>query len=136
MKEEIAAAAGVVDGVAKEIVNKGFTLLEQIAAKIGVTVEYLWPFMVKEQTVQWLTSIMMFIVCAVLSTFVIKHIDTEALRYNYDGDKDKTAQIFLVIIGAILAIMTAVGFVDMWVATPGLLNPEYHALKDLINMIK
>lgn len=136
MKEKAIAIIENSDSVTKEAIHRGFDLLEQLAAKIGVTVDYLWPFMVREHVVRWITFMLLFAVGASTTTFALKKLDMDVFGNEYKGDKKISSHIALIIMAVIAAISTIVGFVHVWQFLPGLLNPEYHALKDLMSMIK
>lgn len=137
MKEKAVAEIVKTTGeVANEAINKGFTLLEQLAAKIGVTVDYLWPFMVREHVVQCIVYIMLFVVSVPITALMVKLVDTKVFWEGYKGHKSRTCQYSFLIVGIIFAVSAIVGFIEMWSGLPGLLNPEYHALRDLIEMVK
>lgn len=135
-KEIVETVETTVGEATKEIINKGFVLLDQLAAKIGVTTEYLWPFMVKESVVQALSSILLLVTSVIgvlFSCKFVKFIRTE--EGGVDLEYAPRAIIAAIVTG-ILIIGVMAGFCNTWVDLPGLLNPEYHALERLINMVK
>lgn len=136
MSETVEVAKEVakeVAGVTGKVIDKGFALLDQIAAKLGLTVDYLWPFMVKEQIVQFVVSCLLF-VTGVAGMVVVNHY----LNYGQlnDGGESSTRSTILAIIGVIFAIAAVVGFIELWADLPGFLNPEYHALRYLMDMVR
>ena len=122
--------------VISEAINKGLALLEQLAAKIGVTVDYLWPFMVREQIIGFCTAAVLFVLGVAGMVFAGRKIDISVLSTFYEGEKNKLHHGIFVGIGIAAAIATFVGFLHMGLKINGLLNPQYHAFKDLVMMIK
>ena len=142
-KEIVETAGATVGEATKEIINKSFALLDQLAAKIGVTTEYLWPFIIKESIVQALTSILLFVVSVIGIFFSYKFIKlTDFSSINSMREKKENGMehlpktIIAMTATGILIISAMVGFCHTWNNLPGLLNPEYHALERLINMVK
>lgn len=136
MSETVEVAKEVVKevaGVSEKVIDKGFALLDQIAAKLGLTVDYLWPFMVKEQIVQFVVSCLLF-VTGVAGMVVVNHY----LNYGQfnDGGTSSIKSVVLAIIGVIFAVAAVFGFIELWANLPGFLNPEYHALRDLMRMVR
>lgn len=132
--------AGVCKGVAQEVagvtekaIDKGFALLDQIAAKLGLTVDYLWPFMVKEQIVQFVVSCLFLVFGLVGMVVVSKYFDYKRIS---DSDGGGVKNVLIAVVGAVLIVTAFVGFMEFWSNLPNFLNPEYHALKDLMKMVK
>lgn len=106
-------------------------ILEQLAAKIGTTVEQVWPWIVRQQSIEAWTYIIVFssalLLCLVF--FVIGF-------WNLEKGKD---DVFEGITAVSMFCCLVVAFVSIFVFianVPKLMNPEYYALKELIGMVK
>ena len=121
--------------VADQLVSKGFALLEQLAAKIGVTVDYLWPFMVREHVVEWFTCLLMTVVCSLMTILTFKRVD-ERLFKDFANCEYPARSITLFAVSLILVVAAFIGFCGIWVKFDGFLNPEYYAMKDLIHIVR
>jgi hypothetical protein len=105
--------------------------LDKIGEKIGVTGAQIWPWFVRQQYVEAVTSGILFIVffCAMAAgvAYTIR---------NWDNIEDKGLEpCFIVPIGVGLFFLCAV-FIGFMIDFRALFNPEYHALKDLLSQIK
>jgi len=112
--------------------------LDQLANKLGVTVEQIWPWLVKQQYIDAVFSTGVFVVVSILfyrmSKFVAHHWNPESgdLYSIYREDHGATWVIGLLAVAVILICC----FVDTYCNIPGILNPEYGALRDLMSMTK
>lgn len=108
-------------------------LIEQLAAKLGTTAEYLWTVLIAQARIEAIE-------CAIVSLIFLILTLVSGLTFFYcrkkylqdDEDGYMAGQIFSSVIGVfcvIPAIMYGVGIV-----TP-MMNPEYWALKQILNQI-
>jgi hypothetical protein len=104
--------------------QKAVELLDAMANKLGVGVDHFWPLFVREQMVSsWLAigaSILIILISIVIFVIGIR-------------TKDDEAKVFCVIISILLNVPP---IIIMCNNLPVIFNPEYHALKALMEMMK
>lgn len=116
----------IILGLSDEILNR----IDAIAQKIGVTVEQLWPWLIKQQYVEAIYPLVLVILFCILFFSYYNHIKNT----DWDNESDLKSAIkvkLLIGIGAvcIFAFIVFIGeFSDIF-------NPEYWAFKNLIEMI-
>lgn len=138
------------------------TLLEGMASKLGVAVEHLWEVLVRQQQTQGITDLIwagidiVIIIClAIFGTKLIKYVReqyaaekearlsggyTDYCNRNISSDKEDWLKIFMWLIpifGGLFVIIAACSFaLNLELGIQKLLNPEYFALKELLDTIK
>ena len=106
--------------------------LKIIAEQLGVTVEFIWPVLVRAQYTQALylviINVILFILMFVLWRVAKRRIESCEGGWDYLEDY---VQILMVLGGLVCVVLGAVALVLMVKHGGDLLNPEYAALKDL-----
>lgn len=112
-------------------------LLEKLAAKLGVTVEYLWPLLVKKTQIDWIasmaTSVLILVIGIISSVIAVKLID----RFFANNPHDFPG------LGAVLAAAglacTFIGFIST-ITDLGRISayfvPEAATIHNLIEMLR
>lgn len=132
------------------VIDKVATYLDGIAAKLGVGVGKIWPWLVKQQVLEGYTAVASAagLVAITVATWVgfyiliVRGKVYRAERETYDSHERRemcyvAACVTLGILGVIGAVgSAAMVFGDMPSAIRHILNPEYYALADLMNMVK
>jgi hypothetical protein len=111
--------------------------LDKLAEKLGVGVGKIWPWFVRQvyidsiqSTFLMLISISLFIGCTV---FMCKHWKETESKYSiYSAHHEAPWIISLVFFGIITLICTIAFFSFGF----NFLNPEYHAFKNIISIVK
>jgi ABC-type Fe3+ transport system permease subunit len=118
-------------------------LIRELADKLGTTTEHLWGVMVRQATISGLTdlALVLLVLVATAALFVVTAkktrtpAKTESDKYPKPEWEDEAAIaawtisiIFMVV--AVVTILIAAGSI-----TAALLNPEYWALKQLLNTL-
>jgi len=116
--------------------------LDKIASKIGMTVEQLWPYLVKQVYNEAMLGAIAIFVFACISIFILlKYGDMRFSKWgeeeviegrtkNVIKDYQKICTILpLILIGILLMVFI---FADL----PRFLNPEYFAFEDLMRMLR
>ena len=141
--------------------DKVMELLEQLASSLGVAVEYLWTTLVKQQYVEGVTNLAMAVIgiitVIILSCylpkltkfFINKKKEMEKDRkengtghcgsYNISSEAEDfvgflrfaTPTVFCVVI--IIVFICSLG--DIEIGIKQLLNPDYFALKEVLDVI-
>lgn len=103
-------------------------LLEKLAAQLGVTIDKVWPWLVKQQIISgWSRIIIWMIFTAIFSV---------SLKIFARKEKQTDDYFFAMVVDATLLICcVAIGLLGGSTAIAQILNPEYAALKDLMSMV-
>jgi hypothetical protein len=121
-----------------EVLQQVFQYLDKIGAKIGMTADMIWPWLVKQQYIEFGISAMilvtgLFLIPISLRITKICHPFVDKLYGSEDVD---TKRIFMIMTIIVTYFLTAVGIVATMINLPGVLNPEFYALKELMQMVK
>ena len=124
--------------------EKAFEYIDAIAANLGVAAEHVYGALLKQAMVSGLRSVVYIIVCLAVGYAIIK-----VFKRIYSDVKEGEDSIFVdsfgislggvfaIIIGGVAIIILFFAIMaDIGNATTALLNPEYWALKELLNTIK
>ena len=124
--------------------EKAFEYIDAIAANLGVAAEHVYGASLKQAMVSGLRSVVYIIICLAVSYAIIKVLkrvysdvkeDEEGLFVDSYGVT--LGGVFALIFGGIaLVIMFFVIMADISNASTALLNPEYWALKEILDTIK
>src|SRR5574343_1677278 len=113
--------------------------LDKIAHKIGVASNKVWPWFIRQvyidSIISWIwlmASLTMFILVLNFSTSHWERSPKENWYSIVDSDHEG---IWLMVM-AILAILLVISTINMVIEGFGFLNPEYRALRNLIQMVK
>jgi len=114
-------------------------ILKQLAQKLGTTTEFLWTILVKQQYIDGYIrlGISVFVVLIIIISFLIfnkysKNLNNERNEYGDYSDKE-VATITFIIVTITLSIIQIILFVC---GIKLLSNPEYYALKEILNVLK
>lgn len=107
-------------------------LLEQLALKLGVTVEYLWAVMVKQAMINSIIDIAMSILLILTNVAFFKLYKKQS-KDDYGDIKYIEAYA---IGGLLLIVLDAVMFFSIGSILTGFLNPEYWALNQILEKLK
>ena len=116
------------------ILNK----LDQVAMKIGVTVEQIWPWLIRQQYVDSLASIALLLVLIPLTGWMAYYM---SIHWRPSDDKIysiyRSDHEFPWTLGvSILCTATFINIVVFCFSFTKIFNPEYHALMKLLDMVK
>jgi len=113
-------------------------LIEQLAQKLGTTVEYLWTVLIKQAHVEiyiFITTLILTLIGAVVTSVL--------LRYTQKYWNDETAPTsawMAFVFGIIIGIGTVVGLIatiaNISDVITAINNPEYWALKEVFGVCK
>ena len=108
-------------------------MLEQLAVKIGTTVEHVWPWMVRAQIVSgWTALVLMALTLAAFS--VLLAVGIRAVRRD---DWEPGPGLALFMVGAVgFSVSLLVSLVSVVPAIQKVTNPEYCALVELVQMVR
>lgn len=111
-------------------------LLEQLAVKLGTTVEYLWAVLVKQAYVNAITNLIFAGIAALVILIGLAFIPKIMKLDSTDGGYDISSRtlgwiIYLIITGACLITVIACTIP----AITELANPEYWALKEVLSAL-
>lgn len=112
--------------------------LQGLGEALKVGAEHVYEVMVRQQVVYAITWSIYCLLCIPIIFFIVK-----GMRWSWEKDKpeghydDRFGSIFAIIfgcVGSIILIIIAIKHVDVIVT--GFVNPEYGAMKDIMEFIK
>lgn len=109
-----------------------------LAEKAGVASDHFWPLFVKQQTIEAISSLLMFGIFAIVA-FVLIKIGTNAFaRFSVNNnDGDETLGGVTCASGIILTLFITIHLLFTGPKVIGkLLNPEYYAVQSLVQMVR
>lgn len=114
-------------------------LLEQLANKLGTTSEYLWGILIKQAPIDSTITLVQFALIAIYGIILYRlHIkfSKETEDENSIYENDGVIQGIMVIGFIIFAILTICAFFGIPSVFNGYVNPEYWALREVLNSIQ
>jgi hypothetical protein len=120
-------------------------LLEQLAIKLGTTVEYLWEVLIKQAYINGILG-MVYIVFTLLATIVLyrfhKYFSGPHEKYNnhtkyYDENAEEVSvsQVIMFTAALILLVMNLCMIVVIHATITAFMNPEYWALQKVLSFL-
>lgn len=122
-------------------------ILEQLAAKLGTTSEYLWGILLKQAPISATLSMLSFALVLVFGVVLLyahkklsKEIVSESGGYkSYEtlyGKFEEAAVIPMVLFAAVWVIVLFNCIFNIGDIINGYFNPEYWALKEIVHSLK
>ncbi len=110
--------------------------LDALAAQLGVTVDYLWPLLVRREMMDGILSLALwvpfFVIVFAAYLWWLRHASKKNL---YDGDSGDFVGPFTILIGVVVgALLIALPFV-LHSGIMHVMNPEAYALQNIIGLI-
>lgn len=115
-------------------------LLEQLANKLGTTSEYLWDILIKQGPIDSTITLIQFALIIIYGIILYRlHIkfskETESENSAYSNDEGYI--ILPMVFGFIVFIVFVIGaFFEIPSVFCGYFNPEYWALREILNSIQ
>jgi len=118
--------------------------LDKLGAKLGVGVEHVWPWLVRQQYIDAITAWFFFAVISTVMFFYVRYMLAHWDPRDKDGNRRKDVfnicyedfEPFAFVGGIGLAILLVVAATTSFCTVTQVLNPEYYALKSLMSMVK
>jgi len=117
----------VIVGLSTEVLAK----LDILAQKIGVTIEQLWPWLVRQQYVEAIYPAVLFIMFSIVAIPAYRFLKKVTWQPEITAE-----QLIGIVVGTVVGLGFVVSGVDFITEFSDIFNPEYWALKDLMGMIK
>lgn len=125
--------------------NQTTELLQQLAQKMGTTVQYLWGILLKQAPIDATITLFQFFIVGILSFLLykahrrlLKPIESDdKLSYRYDNGYDKynaSAGVPMIIGAIILVTLIMVCLFSIGDVINGYFNPEYWALNRILKV--
>lgn len=112
-------------------------LLEQLAAQLNTTVEFLWGVLLYQAKIQIVLFIVDIVIFTLFTVGVVKLAKYGSRRFAKDNDFDQFGWIVLFIIIGIVEVGWTFGLLfDLNHVITALLNPEYWALQQILEFVK
>jgi len=122
----------------QQTLSMALEYLDKIGAKIGMTADTIWPWLVRQQYVYVGTALTVLTVGLILLPIALyisnKHHPFCDDEYGTSkADLTRVSRCTVMLVGPGLTIA---GFFASIINIPKLFNPEYYALKNLLELIK
>jgi len=118
--------------------QKAVDAIDAVAAKIGAGANHFYPILVKQQVIEGLQSLALALILFSIAGVLIfvgfknaKKFKSEKIR-PHDLTSPRATFINTMLISSIVFIIIGCQHVHLTM----ILNPEYHALKDILGMFK
>jgi len=119
-------------------------LLMQLAQKLGTTTEYLWSILVNQAPIAATTLLVQTIIVLIFGYFLYrmhihlskKRVDSRQNEYKLYWEYEEFASIPMIIGIVIFIILIIICFCSFDSVIYGYFNPEYWALKEILNSLK
>lgn len=118
----------IIVGLSSEVLVK----IDALAQKLGMTVEQIWPWMIRQQYTEAIWPAILFVIFFISALYVCRFIK----KVNWDEYKLSVEQVIGIIGGIIAVFGLVISFTNFIAEFSDIFNPEYWALKDLMRMIK
>lgn len=115
--------------------------LDKIGTKIGVGVQQVWPWLVKQQYIEAIYPAIISLLLLVATAVSFSWFKRETLAYEVKKEKshynaDESLKITSAIVSIILAVLFFIASMVFIGEFQDVFNPEYWALKDLLFQLK
>ena len=112
--------------------NEIAPLLEQLAAQLGTTVDYLWPLLVKQTQIDWVACMVVLLISDVVLLIIAKKLyDWKPDRSN---DEEITRGVALCVTGSVFGF-TAIGTMCQLGCISSLIIPEAETIRRLLESL-
>lgn len=119
------------DTVGNEFLTRFDSVIGQLSEKLGVAADHFWPVFVRQQVVAGVAEMCAMMVLSII-TFSASITVFRWIKRDPEFEDDGTRAAIVVVTGVIGALIAVLSVV---VNVTHIFNPEYHALKDLVEMI-
>ena len=116
----------------QEIVREAMDKLDALASKVGMTVEKLWPYFVRQQVLEAATVLVATAVFWVAAAVVMGKRVWIKEQIDIDDGREVPIVIGCVVLGLICVVLSIVAISML----PMLFNPEYYAVMDIFRMVR
>lgn len=113
-------------------------LLEQLANKLGTTIEYLWAILIKQAYISGINSIIIysiFLILLIINILLFKKYVISNLKDKY-GEFDGVYMSILITSAVLWGITIMIGIAEVPNTITKFINPEYWALQEILKGIK
>lgn len=117
--------------------DKAMEYIDKLAEKLGVAAEHVYGVLVKQQMVSGVIGIFGMIAAIIFLGIVFTKLLKKGIEHNKVLDSFDTSPYTLVAIffGAVLGITVIVSFFVIPIGINQIINPEYYAIKEIIDTI-
>jgi hypothetical protein len=121
--------------------NKETTeLIDKLASKLGTTAEHLWGVLVQQAPISASTNLALLIVMIIIVIVCVRQFRTHLPKSSGPGEPDNMHDVFVVmsiIVGSIVLIaLCVVTIQSATMIAAGFFNPEYWALKEVLENVR
>lgn len=120
------------------VVDKIAAYINELAAQLGVAAEYIYPMIVRQMFIEGVVYAITSIVFLALTFFLWRYLIKNARKFwdtSYKTDSEFLMILGYVITGIISIVVTIVAIGTLPDALMQIFNPEYYAIKNIIEMV-
>jgi len=125
----------------KENITQITNYLDSLGQKLGVGADYIWPHIIEQQVISFYIAASVAVICLALLLFsvaawwkvTIRDIDSEK-KDRWGGIYRSDIQMFFAGSMIVTGVMLFIALIAVIAHSPGYLNPEYGAFKDISRM--
>lgn len=121
--------------------------LDKIAEKLGVGIEHIWPWFIRQQYIEAILCAIAVIItvplCAITVYLTLKYWREDNKYSYYNDNRIKKYSIYhsnhesaWITANIIVAVLVLVAIILFSTFSFNVFNPEYHAFKDIISLTK
>jgi Na+(H+)/acetate symporter ActP len=114
--------------------------LDKIARKLGISVEKLWPYFIREEIVQSITSVVVLIAFCIpfyYTMLMVLNCKWEGMNSTTDEKPEQAVKEVLLIVAAIiLAIFVFFSAINFLFNFFDIFNPTYSAIERIVNIAR
>jgi hypothetical protein len=116
-------------------------LIEQLAAKLGTTSEYLWSVLIRQAYISAITDLIYYaviIITGILLWKVHKYFSVEREKWddrNFYDHEDMLAVPLMVCTALTWVCVAIAGIVSVGTTISAFINPEYWAIKQILSAL-
>ena len=116
----------------QEIVRQAMDKLDVLASKVGMTVEKLWPYFVRQQVLEAVTVAVVSVALWIAVVVLVRKREWVKEQAEIDDGRD-----FVIIFGSVVLGLSCVTLTIVALSMiPQFFNPEYYAVRDMLRMVR
>ena len=115
----------------EKIYEKATEYIETLASSLGVAAEHVYGILVRQQVAEGVTTLIMFgVIYLILGIILVVSAKKSDFTYDCLANYIAVIAVILMVFAAVIGLLTLGG------AIMKVMNPEYYAIKEIMDVIK
>lgn len=133
-EQQVTTAERVIDKYS----GKAYEAVKELASALKVPAEHVYTILVKQAVVISITWLVVGILSIILLIFGVRWtVDANNWNTNTYGSSEPVTKAIIGMVSMVLAVCILIGFfVNMQAMIGGFVNPEYYAIKEILDSIR